>query len=240
MSTPSGVAHADNKTMVLAFYFVGDVSYSMDGEGIDAMNTVLPQVMDAIDVSPTLGDVVRFGAMDFSDDAQVVLRLGDLRDVDVVPTFSVRGGTSFAAAFRLLRKEIEQDMAQLKGDNYQVYRPAVFFVTDGAPTDDPADLAAAFAELTDPTFKARPNIIPFGVPGTTKDAIDLWVYPKPGDGKRPMRSYLAGPDVSIQDAIGKIAEVLIASIIASAGSVATNGAAGGFIPPDDEDLDDWI
>ena len=80
------------------------------------------------------------GAFDFSDDARVLVHLSDLRDVDKIPQFSVRGGTSYAAAFRLLRQEIEKDLAQLKADGYKVYPQAVFFITDGGPTDDMADL----------------------------------------------------------------------------------------------------
>jgi uncharacterized protein YegL len=44
-----------------------------------------------------------------------------------------RGGTSYAAAFRMMRKQIEHDVVQLKGDNYSVHRPAMFFLSDGGP-----------------------------------------------------------------------------------------------------------
>jgi uncharacterized protein YegL len=240
--------HADDRTLVLAFYVVVDVSVSMEqsrgadgGSPLAEANRIMPKVADAIDTSPTLGDLVRFGAMDFSDDARVVLRLGDLRDVHAaLPTFQARGGTSFAAAFRLLRQEIEKDLAQLRGDNFRVYRPAVFFITDGIPTDEPHELQRAFAELTDPSFRGRPNLIPFGVGDATKDLLDPWVYPKPTDSRKPMRSYVAREGADAAQAVSQIAEVLVSSIIASAGSVSADGSAGGFVPPDDEDLEDWI
>jgi hypothetical protein len=184
--------------------------------------------------------VVRLGAIDFSDDARVVLRLDDVRNVDPIPTFSTRGATSYKEAFRLLRQEIEKDYAQLRGDNYKAYRPAVFFVTDGEPTDDHADIVAAFQELTDPSFKLRPNIIPFGVGAATKDQLDQWVYPKAADGaKKPMRSYVTKDGVDPGQAITKVAEVLLSSVIASAQSVNAQGSGGGFVL-NDEDLDsDW-
>jgi uncharacterized protein YegL len=234
--------HADDRTLVLAFYVVVDASVSMEQNGaLDQANEIMPKVADAIDTSPTLGDLVRFGAMDFSDDARVVLRLGDLRDVQTsLPQFSARGGTSYVAAFRLLRQEIEKDLAQLRGDNFRVYRPAVFFITDGFPTDEPGELQRAFAELTDPSFRGRPNLIPFGVGDATKDLLDPWVYPKPSDSKKPMRSYVAKEGADPGQAVSQIAEVLVSSIIASAGSVSADGSGGGFVPPDDEDLEDWI
>ncbi|GAA4593165.1 uncharacterized protein YegL [Actinoplanes octamycinicus] len=231
----------DDRTLALAFYLLVDVSYSMDGAPLDAVNRILPEVVDTIEESPTLGDVVRFGALDFSDDARTVVPLGDLRDVRAIPQFTARGGTSYAAAFRQLRLDIERDLAKLRADGFQVYRPAVFFVTDGAPTDDVPELRAAFAELTDPSFRGRPNIIPFGVtPELPKAVLDPWVYPKPGDRGKPMRSYVYSGSGDAATAIRQIAEVLISSIVASANSVNEVGTAGGFVPPDDDDLGDWI
>ncbi|MGX6603193.1 vWA domain-containing protein [Micromonosporaceae bacterium Da 78-11] len=232
-------ADEDNNTLVLAFYVVVDVSMSMSASGaITSANEILPKVADAIDNSPTLADIVRFGALDFADEAQVVLRLGDLRDVPTLPQFVVRGRTSYAAAFRLLRKEIERDLAQLRSDKFKAYRPVVFFITDGDHTDEDRDVRDAYAELTDPEFSGRPNILMFGVGQATKKSLDPWVYPKTGT--KAMRSYAAVEGVDPKTAIDKVAEALLGSIIASANSVNEAGRSGGFVPPDDEDLDDWI
>jgi uncharacterized protein YegL len=248
MTQPSDTGNADDRLLVLPFYLVVDVSASMsmtppdNGEtAIQAVNKILPLVISGIEKSPTLGDVVRLGALDFSDDARVVLRLDDVRNVGTIPTFEVRNLTSYAAAFRLLRQEIEKDYAQLKGDNYKAYRPAVFFLTDGEATDEPAELSNAYAALTDPTFKLRPNIIPFGVGGAGKDQLDQWVYPKAADGaKKPMRSYVVRDGADPAQAITKVAEVLLSSVIASAQSVSTQGSGGGFVI-DDDDLDsEWV
>jgi uncharacterized protein YegL len=231
--------NTDDDVLVLAFYLLVDVSYSMSGEPIKAVNEILPEIIDAIQESPTLGDVVRLGAVSFSDSARVVLRLGDLRDVDQIPQFKIEGGTSYAAGFRQLRKDIDSDMAQLKSDGFKVYRPAVFFITDGAPTDDQSELDASFAELTDPKFRGRPNIIPFGV-GTDKAVLEPWVYPKPSDSGKPMRSYAWAGSGDAATAIRKIAELLITSIVASVNSVNEAGTGGGLVLPEDEDLGDWI
>lgn len=232
---------SDDNVLALAFYLLVDVSFSMSGPPLKAVNEILPEVIDAIEESPTLGDVVRLGALDFADDARTVLQLGDLRNVKNIPVFTARGGTSYAAAFRQLRKDIERDMTEMKADGFKVYRPAVFFLTDGAPTDTPQEVQAAFAELTDPGFKARPNIIPFGVTSSlTKTVLDPYVYPKPTDNGKAMRSYIYNGNGDAATAIRQIAEVLISSIVASASSVSDAGTAGGFVPPSDDDLDDWI
>lgn len=169
----------------------------------------------------------------------MLLGLSDLRDVTHIPQLAERGATSYAAAFRLLRQEIDRDIRQLKADRMRVYRPAVFFITDGVPTDETAALQAAFAELTDPSFRSRPNIIPFGVGDATKDTLDPWVFP--AGGPKPMRSYVTKDGADPAKAINQVAEILISSILASAGSVTSAGTGGGFVPPDDEDLDDdWM
>ncbi|GIF73799.1 vWA domain-containing protein [Asanoa siamensis] len=242
----SGSSHGDDRLLVLPFYVVVDVSLSMsvgadDGmTPIEAANKILPTVIDGIEKSPTLGDVVRLGAVDFSDDARVVMRLDDVRNIDPIPQFAVRGATSYEAAFRLLRQEIEKDYATLRGDNLKAYRPAIFFITDGEPTDDHDDIVRAFKDLTDPAFKLRPNIIPFGIGTATKAQLDQWVHPNAADGaKKPMRSYVAGDGVDAAKAITKVAEVLLSSVIASAQSVTDHGSGGGFVLKD-EDLDsDW-
>jgi uncharacterized protein YegL len=231
---------ADDEYLTLAFYVVVDVSYSMRQSGaIDAANDLLPKIIDAIRGNPMVADVVRLGMVDFSDDAQVLLGLSDLRDVTHIPELKERGATSYAGAFQLLRQEIDRDVRQLKADRMRVYRPAVFFITDGVPTDEPGYLRAAFAELTDPSFRFRPNIIPFGVGDATKDTLDPWVFP--ASGPKPMRSYVTKDGADPAKAINQVAEILISSILASASSVTSAGTGGGFVPPDDEDLDDdWM
>jgi uncharacterized protein YegL len=228
----------DDQYQALAFYIVADVSYSMQESGaIIAANTLLKEVHDAIVDSPVIADVVRLGVIDFSDDAQVLLRLGDLRDVTTIPELRARGGTSFAAAFRQLRQEIERDIPALKGDNYKVFRPAVFFITDGQPTDDGGTLQAAFADLTARDFRYRPNVIPFGVGDATKASVDPWVFPTTGE--KQMRSYVAKDGADPAKAITEMAHLLISSILASAGSVTDPNATAALVLPEDED-DDWL
>jgi uncharacterized protein YegL len=238
MSDLESTGIEDNRYLALAFYIVADVSYSMHESGaLAAANALLREVHDAITAEPIIADLVKLGIVDFSDTAQVLLHLGDLRDVTTIPALKERGGTSYAAAFSTLRQEIERDITTLKGDNYKVFRPAVFFITDGQPTDNPATLQAAFADLTDKDFKYRPNIIPFGVGDATKASVDPWVFPQAGE--KQMRSYVAKDGADPAKAISEMAHMLISSIIASANSINDPAATPGLVLPEDED-DDWL
>jgi uncharacterized protein YegL len=230
-------------SLILPFYVLGDVSFSMtkkEANGscpLDALNQVIIAVKDALDENPILADKVRFSLIDFSDDARTQIPMCDLMSfsASAIPVLQPRNSTSFVAAFKTLRLQIDTDVRQLKADGFKAHRPAVFFVTDGEPTDDPREWQTAFAELTDQNFSSRPNFIPFGVGDARKDTLDQLVYPQ---GK--MRSFVAKDGVDASAAIRQMAEVLIGSVLASANSITSQGTAGGFVLPELEEDDDWL
>lgn len=212
---------------LLPFYLVIDVSVSMEGSKLQSANNIMPTIVDALAENPILSDKVRFGLIDFSDDAQVRLPLCDLLDPNLtLPALSVRGATSYAAAFTTLRHEIDANIAQLKADQYVVHRPAVWFISDGAPTDRASDWQRAFTELT--TAKAYPNLIPCGV-----DQADLKVMGSlihPSSGSKKMALYMMEPNHDPAKAITGMAEILISSMIHSGYSLA-GGNTGTILPP---------
>lgn len=220
---------------LLPFYLVVDVSQSMQGAKIEAANRMMPAVVDALAQAPILSDKVRFGLIDFSGDAQVRLPLCDLLDEHVtLPSLSLRGGTSYVAAFRLLRTEIEQNIRQLKADGYAVHRPAVFFLSDGVPTDREREWQAAFRDLTsydratDQGFSMYPNFVPCGVDDANPKVLQMLIHPATGD--KRMQMYLMDKGEDAAKAIGMMAEILISSVLASGESMA-KGDSGLKLPP---------
>lgn len=152
-----------SRRALLPFYLVADISYSMSGEPIDALNDALPEVHDAIATDLVVADKTRFSIISFSGAARVELPMSDLSDVDSMPVFQPEGGTSYAAAFTTLKQQIEQDVSQLKADGFRVFRPAVFFFSDGGPTDSPDEWKSAVAAVHDLNWSLHPNIISFGL-----------------------------------------------------------------------------
>lgn len=212
---------------LLPFYLVVDVSYSMVGDKLDSANRMLPSIVDALARNPILSDKVRFGMIDFSDDAQVRLPLCDLLDPSLqLPGLSVRGGTSFSAAFRTLKKEIESNVAQLKADQFVVHRPTVWFISDGAPGDAESQWRQAFSELT--SSRMYPNFIPCGVDKADKNTMGSLIYPSTGT--KPMAMYMMEPGFDAAQSITAVAEVLISSMLASGYSLAS-GQSGTVLPP---------
>lgn len=146
---------------LLPFYMVCDESGSMAGEPIDSINDSLPDLHREISRSPALSDKTRFGLVGFSEDARVLLPLSDLSDLESIPGLQAEDMTNFGAVFRLLRGCIESDVRRLKDEGHTVFRPVVFFLSDGLPTD--SGWEAAHTELLSPDFPARPHIIAFGI-----------------------------------------------------------------------------
>ncbi|PRY34261.1 vWA domain-containing protein [Umezawaea tangerina] len=224
------------KAKLLPFYLVIDVSVSMTGDKLKQANAIMPAVVDALADAPILSDKVRFGVIDFGSDAQVRLPLCDLLDENVsLPALTVRGATSFAAAFRLLRAEIESNVKQLKADGFQVHRPAVFFISDGDPTDREDDWRGAFAELTE-NFPIYPNFVPCGVDDANPKILANLIHP--ATGPKAMQMYLMQNGQNPADAIAMIAEILISSMLASGQSIAQGGS--GLLLPDKQDLPSGI
>lgn len=229
----------DDKAKLLPFYLVCDVSYSMVESGsLDEANHILPALVQALEKDPIISDKVRFGVIDFSDDARVLLPLCDLLEQTSLPALEGRGKTSYKAAFDLLRNQIESDVNQLKADGYQVHRPAVFFLSDGAPTDSEADWKASFDALT--TYdkasgqgnRMYPNIIPFGLQGCDPQVLQQVIHPK-APAERAMRLFLADQDQTPASAVTKMAKMLVASVIQSGSTLASGGT--GIVLPKTED-----
>jgi uncharacterized protein YegL len=239
---PSSVdtpAPQDDKAKLLPFYLVCDVSQSMvDSGALLEANNILPSLVQALEKDPIICDKVRFGVIDFSDDARVVLPLCDLLEQTSLPALEGRGKTSYRAAFELLKAEIERNVNQLKADGFAVHRPAVFFLSDGAPTDTEAEWKAAFADLTvydkasGTGNRMYPNIIPFGLQGCDPQVLQEVIHPK-NPPERAMRLFLAEQDQTPASAVTKMAKLLVTSVIQSSTGMAEGG--NGIVLPKGED-----
>ena len=119
--------------LVMPFYIICDVSYSMSGDMKD-LNDGLERLHRAIVAQPVADDVAQICIMSFSTTAKVLMPLGQMSEVSV-PTLSVEGSTNYGAAFRELAHTIERDRTALKAQGFKIYRPCAFFLTDGEPTD---------------------------------------------------------------------------------------------------------
>lgn len=197
---------------LLPFYLVCDESASMAGDSIDTINGALVPLHEAIGTNPIVADKTRFCLISFSNDAEVLLSLSDLSEVEQMPTMTARGTTDYAAAFRVLKDTIDADVALLKAEGNRVHRPVVFFMSDGYPT---SDWAESYQALVHDENRYRPNIIAFGVGEAQPEVIAAVAT---------FRAFLADDKVSPAAALTEFAKSLTNSIVKSGTSVGPNGA----------------
>jgi uncharacterized protein YegL len=119
----------------LPVYLVLDCSESMAGPAIEAVEKGVRTLVDSLKGNPLALETAYLSVITFSRKAEQVVPLTELMHFQP-PRLSVRAGSALGAAIRLLvnclRKEVVKTTATTKGD----YKPLVFLLTDGQPTDD--------------------------------------------------------------------------------------------------------
>jgi uncharacterized protein YegL len=195
---------------LLPMYFLGDESHSMRGAPIEAVNQGLIDLRDEVAKHPLIGKKVRFGIITFADTAETRLELSELSEELILPTLSTRGrGTSYAAAFEALRQTIPADVELLKAGGYQVHRPTVFFLSDGQPTEKEPHWRGRLAELRDPGFRERPNVLAFGV-----GEADASVIADVASSRA--HAFMVSEGISTAGAVAEFAASMLNSMVSSA------------------------
>ncbi|HLI53591.1 MAG TPA: VWA domain-containing protein [Acidimicrobiales bacterium] len=214
----------EERYSVFPFYLCLDTSASMAGAPIDSVNRQMPLLRASVGEDPAVAEVIRLGVVTFSDVAHSLLPLSDLSLVEAVPEVSAQGRTSYAAAFDHLRHVIEEDYQRGRAGGDRWYRPAVIFISDGRPTDEPERWRSALARLSDPGWKRRPNILAFGF-GDADPAVLAEVA-----GSKPNRAFIAAEGAEPAKVVPELLSGLIQSIVSSSASVYEGSAQ--LVPPD--------
>lgn len=141
----------------LPVYLLLDCSESMVGEGIEAVRRGMNELLMDLCSDPYALETVWVSVITFADTAEQPVPLAELGSFRA-PPLRVRPGTALGGAISLLseciRREVRTHSATQKGD----WRPLVFLLTDGVPTDE---WRAAFEAARDRAGRP-PNIVAIG------------------------------------------------------------------------------
>jgi uncharacterized protein YegL len=163
----------------MPFYLVCDVSYSMAFD-MPKLNDGIQRIRRAVASHPVVDDVAQIGVLTFSDSSKVVVPLSQMSAYDV-PVLYAEGGTNYGAAFRLLAQTISQDIANLRAQRYEVYRPCAFFLTAGEPLDPDWDRTFRDTLTYDAAIgrgmKSYPVFVPFGFRDAPEHVLRKLAYP---------------------------------------------------------------
>jgi uncharacterized protein YegL len=202
----------ETRGVLLPAYVVADESGSM-GPHQGELAEGLTSLCEGLRAEPMIAAKIRLAVLGFSDDVRLRQDLSDMRTVERLPTLEIRGSTRYGAVFGDLRERIGRDLEQLKRDNYGVHRPVVFFLSDGAPTDE-STWRDAHRRLTDrQATKAAPNIIACGI-GAARPQTMIEVA------TRQEFAFVSVPGADIGRAISEFFHALTASLVASGRAIA--------------------
>jgi len=119
----------------LPVYLLLDVSGSMSGEPIEAVKNGVQMMHSALRRDPYALESAYISVITFSSSVDQVIPLTEVAQFQP-PSLSAGGGTSLGAALQKVvecaNKELVKSTKEVKGD----WKPLVFIMTDGAPTDN--------------------------------------------------------------------------------------------------------
>jgi uncharacterized protein YegL len=125
---------ADSSLRRLPVYLLLDCSASMSGEAIEATRNGVKALIADLRTDPQALETAYLSVITFSSTAQQVMPLTELMMFQE-PTLEARGATALGDALKVLNQcaetEVRKSTPTQKGD----WKPLVFLMTDGQPTD---------------------------------------------------------------------------------------------------------
>jgi Uncharacterized protein encoded in toxicity protection region of plasmid R478, contains von Willebrand factor (vWF) domain len=119
----------------LPVYLLLDTSGSMLGEPIEAVKNGIQLLVSALRQDPYALETAYLSIITFNSKANQVAPLTELSGFQI-PSLTASGTTALGGALSLaaqtVDREVEKTTPERKGD----WKPLVFIMTDGAPTDD--------------------------------------------------------------------------------------------------------
>jgi uncharacterized protein YegL len=130
----------------LPIYLLIDTSGSMSGEPIEAVKTGLQTMQSALRKDPNALEQAYVSLITFATSAQQILPLTEVVKFQI-PTIAASGGTSLGEALGLLATCADREVAKSSDGQKGDWKPLVFILTDGEPTDNIESGLKAFKAL---------------------------------------------------------------------------------------------
>jgi uncharacterized protein YegL len=119
----------------LPVYLLLDTSGSMSGEPIEAVKNGVQILVSTLRQDPYALETAFLSVITFDTTARQVVPLMEMATFQT-PQISATGTTAFGEALGLLADRIEAEITKTSADIKGDWKPLIFIMTDGSPTDD--------------------------------------------------------------------------------------------------------
>ena len=122
----------------LPIFFLLDVSESMAGENLRQLQQGLERLVSSLRTDPYALETVYLSIIAFAGKAKTLTPLVEMA-VFYPPRLPIGSGTGLGAALTHLMKEIDNQVIKTTPDRKGDWKPIVYLMTDGKPTDEIKD-----------------------------------------------------------------------------------------------------
>ncbi len=119
----------------LPVYLLLDTSGSMSGEPIEAVKNGVQIMISSLRQNPQAIETAFLSIITFDTAARQIIALTDLASFQMVD-IKATGTTALGEALKLVGTCIDKEVAKTTTENKGDWKPLVFIMTDGVPTDD--------------------------------------------------------------------------------------------------------
>ncbi|WP_114192962.1 TerY-C metal binding domain-containing protein [Edaphovirga cremea] len=121
----------------LPIFFVLDCSESMIGENLKKMNDGLQMIVNDLKKDPHALETAWISVIAFAGVAKTIVPLVEVAAF-YPPRLPIGGGTSLGSALNVLSQQIDRQVRKTTAERKGDWKPVVYLLTDGRPTDDVA------------------------------------------------------------------------------------------------------
>ena len=167
---PDEIQFAENPEPRCPCVLVVDVSSSMYGEPIDALNEGLARFTEELNKDPLASLRVEVAIITFGSTAEVAQDFVTA-DQFQAPTLVANGTTMMSAGINLALDKIEERKQMYRDNGIDYYRPWLFLMTDGAPTETSDVVDAASKNLKQAEIEKRVAAFSVAVAGADMETL---------------------------------------------------------------------
>ena len=196
----------------LPVYLLIDTSESMVGPALESVQTGLRAMLSALRKNPYALEMGALSIITFGGNARQLTPLTEVYAFNV-PELDIRPGTMLGGAITVLDQAIATEIVKATPEKKGDYKPLVFILTDGQPTDE---WHAAFERFK----RSHKSVIVYAV--GCGDDVDFAILKELTENTYSMEQMDA-------DAFAKLFVCISSSIQTASGAIGEQGRQGGAI-----------